>query len=68
MSDLQELEPSTSNANPSNAGRQSQPGNRKEYFAKRCASKVFLNDAISPWNHSKAEAGIKIEEGPRIFC
>ena len=42
-------ESSTSKANPSIAGRQNrlnQPGNRKEYFAKRYATKMYLNDAI----------------------
>jgi hypothetical protein len=39
------IEPFTSKANPSIAGRQNQPGNRKEHFAKRYATKMYLNDA-----------------------
>ena len=42
------IEPSTSKANPSIAGRQNrqnQPGIRKEHFAKRYATKMYLNDA-----------------------
>jgi hypothetical protein len=68
MADSQELEPSTSKANPSNAGRQNQPGNRKEHFAKRYATKMFLNDAIGQWNHFKTEAGIKSDEDSGILC
>ncbi|CAB3999188.1 Hypothetical predicted protein [Paramuricea clavata] len=49
-------------ANPSNAGSQNQPGDRKEYFAKRYASKVFVNDAIGRWNDLKTEAGVKSDE------
>jgi hypothetical protein len=62
------IEPSTSKANPSNAGRQKQPGNRTEHFAKRYATKVYLNDAIGRWYHFKTEAGIKSEECSRILC
>jgi hypothetical protein len=62
------IEPSTSKANPSIAGRQNRPGNRKEHFAKRYATKMYLNDAIGRWNHFKTEAGIKSDEGSRILC
>jgi hypothetical protein len=65
------IEPSTSKANPSIAGRQNrqnQPGNRKEHFAKRYATKTYLNDATGRWNHFKTEAGIKSDEGSRILC
>ena len=69
MADSRQLRSSTSRAskanpraNPSNAGRQNQPGDRKEYFAKRYASKVFLNDAIGRWNDLKTEAGVKSDE------
>jgi hypothetical protein len=54
--------------NPSNAGRQNRPGNRKEHFAKMYATKMYLNDAIGRWNHFKTEAGIKSDEGSRILC
>ena len=64
----QDLEPSTSTANPSNTGHQNQPASRKEYFAKRYVSRVFLNDAIERWKHLKTQNGVKSEEEFVKFC
>ncbi|CAB4006537.1 Hypothetical predicted protein [Paramuricea clavata] len=62
MADSQELEPSTSTENPSNADRQNKPADRKAYFAKRNASKVCLNTSIERWKRLKEENDIKSDQ------
>ena len=62
MADSRPSTSRASKANPSNPGRRTQQEVRKEYFAKRYASKVFLNNAIGRWNQLKTEAAIETDE------
>jgi hypothetical protein len=62
MADSQELEPSTSTGNPSNADRQNKPADRKAYFAKRNASKVCLNTSFERWKRLKEENEITSDQ------
>ena len=66
MADSQELEPSTSTGNPSNADRQNKPADRKAYFEKINASKVCLNTSIERWKRLKEENEITIHEGSGV--